>query len=159
MKKLSIYLDTSVINFLFAFDAPDYMKATQEFFDGYLDEFRVYISDITLLEIKKTSDRNKHDLLMTAIEKYGLEVYKELNKDIEAMAREYIKKGVIPAKKFEDALHIAFATYYEFDILLSWNFRHLANIKKQKEINLINSKNGYLKPLTLINPLEVIYEK
>ncbi|MBT3294674.1 MAG: hypothetical protein HN919_18310 [Verrucomicrobia bacterium] len=35
MKKLRIYLDTSVINFLFADDAPDFKRVTVEFFDRY----------------------------------------------------------------------------------------------------------------------------
>ena len=33
MKKLRIYLDTSVISFLFADDAPAYRGITREFFD------------------------------------------------------------------------------------------------------------------------------
>ncbi len=159
MRKLKIYLDTSVINFLFADDAPDYMKATIDFFDNYLNEFDAFISDVVLAEIKRTPDAQKRDLLMSTIEKYKLRIYNNLTEEIESMATGYIDKGIIPVKKIDDALHIAFATYYEFDILLSWNFKHLSNIKKQKEINIVNLNNGYCKPLVLINPLEVIYEK
>jgi len=38
----------------------------------------------------------------------------------------------------DDAVHVAFATYYEFDVLLSWNFKHMANIMKQTRINAFN---------------------
>jgi len=34
MKKLRIYLDTSVVNFLFAEDAPDFRRVTEDFFSG-----------------------------------------------------------------------------------------------------------------------------
>jgi len=61
--------------------------------------------------------------------------------------------------KYNDALHIAFATYYEFDILLSWNFKHLANIKKQMAINSVKQGEGYSKKFHLLNPMEVLYEK
>jgi hypothetical protein len=52
MKKLRIYLDTSVINFLFADDAPDFKKATVEFFDQYATGYELYVSEIVRLEIQ-----------------------------------------------------------------------------------------------------------
>ena len=36
MKKLKIYLDTSVINFLFADDVPEFRKITEDFFENYV---------------------------------------------------------------------------------------------------------------------------
>ena len=37
-KKLKVYLDTSVINFLFADDAPEKKEVTIDFFENYLDD-------------------------------------------------------------------------------------------------------------------------
>ena len=74
------------------------------------------------------------------------------------LARMYLKERIIPQRKFDDAVHVAICVYYEFDILLSWNFRHLANIDKQIRVNAANKKQGYLKELYLLNPMEVIYE-
>lgn len=82
-----------------------------------------------------------------------------MNEDIESLAQKYVEAGIIPENKFADALHVAYCTCFEFDILLSWNFRHLANIHKQIRINTINRQNGYLKELNLLNPMEVIFEK
>ena len=65
---------------------------------------------------------------------------------------------MIPEKKLDDAIHIAISTIFSMDILLSWNFRHLANIQKQIAINTINRKAGYTKELFIVNPMEVIYE-
>ncbi|MBI4691294.1 MAG: type II toxin-antitoxin system VapC family toxin [Nitrospirae bacterium] len=159
MRKLKIYLDTSIINFLFAKDAPEYMDITKNFFDNYLHDYHVYISEIVHVEIKRTKDRERKSLLELAIQDYQIEVYDTLSDEIERLAKKYVKEGIIPDTKYDDAMHIAFATYYEFDILLSWNFKHLANIKKQMEINSINEREGYSKKLYLLNPLEVIYEK
>ena len=44
----------------------------------------------------------------------------------------------------------------ELDILLSWNFRHLANINKEIKIHAINLLEGYTKEFRMITPLEVI---
>ncbi len=125
--------NTSIIYFLFADDSPDFKRITEDFFNEYFGRFDIFISEIVLLEIRD-------------------------NDDTDYLSRLYIEEGVIPTNKKEDALHIAVATVYEMDILLSWNFKHLANIKKQIDINSINSREGYLKKMSFLSPLEVEYE-
>ena len=50
MKKLKIYLDTSVINFLFADDVPEFKKITDDFFENYIkkEKYLAYISDVVI---------------------------------------------------------------------------------------------------------------
>ena len=159
MRKLKIYLDTSIINFLYAEDAPVYMKITEEFFNDYLLDYEVYISEVVFIEINRTKDEVKRNQLFSVLDKYQITVYDILNEEIEELAGIYMSEKVIPENKIDDAMHVAFSTYFEFDILLSWNFRHLANIKKQMKINSINEREGYSKKLLLLNPMEVFYEK
>ncbi len=158
-KKLKIYLDTSVINFLFSEQSPEKKVITIEFFENYLNDYDVYISDIVLAEINRTTVIEKRNLLLDAITRYNIEIYDVITNEIIDLANNYITAGIIPESKTEDARHIAFATIYEFDILLSWNFRHLANVNKQRLINGLNLQFGYLKQILLLNPMEVIYEK
>ncbi|MGA2297642.1 MAG: hypothetical protein ABSG15_08855 [FCB group bacterium] len=158
-RKLKIYLDTSVINFIYADDAPEKKDVTLDFFNNYLNEYDVFISSIVYDEIDNTRSEIKKLLLYEAIKRYNLKTFNEINNEIVKIAQIYIDKNIIPVSKFEDAMHIAFATFYEFDILLSWNFKHLANINKQVLVNAINTSIGYNKPLLLFNPMEVIYEK
>jgi predicted nucleic acid-binding protein len=159
LKKLKIYLDTSVINFLFADDTPDFKKITEDFFKEYFGRYDIFVSDIVLLEINKTVDQEQKSRLLSVIDDYPFKILEIANNEaIGYLSELYIKEGVIPQKKKEDALHIAVATVYEMDILLSWNFKHLANIKKQININAINEKEGYLKKLSLLSPLEVEYD-
>ena len=70
MRNLSGYLDTTVINFLFADDAPEYKKVTVDFFDNYISDYDVYISEIVFLEINKTADKKKKEKLLNTINKY-----------------------------------------------------------------------------------------
>ncbi len=159
MRKLKIYLDTSVINFLFADDAPDYREATIEFFENHIQKYDVYISEVVLFEIEKIKEPLFKNELMDAISKYPIQLIETgKKKEIGRLAEMYIKEKIIPRRKREDALHIAICTFYEFDVLLSWNFKHLANINKQIRINSVNEREGYLKTLNLLNPLEVIDE-
>jgi predicted nucleic acid-binding protein len=158
VKKIRIYLDTSIINFLFADDAPDFKRITEDFFKEYFTQYDVYISDIVFFEIEKTENIEKKSQLLAVIENYPFKIIDIAgNEAVKYLSDLYVKEEVIPRKKIEDALHIAVATVYDMDILLSWNFKHLANFKKQLRINSINEREGYLKKLNLLSPLEVEY--
>lgn len=161
MKKIRIYLDTSVINFLYADDVPEFKKITGDFFT-YVKEgerFDVYVSDVVINEINKTVDQVKKQTLLSVIEFYKLTKLSD-DRDVEiiALAEIYLKKGVIPRRKIEDALHIAYAAVFEMDILLSWNFKHIDNIKREREVLLANMENGYNYPMRILTPMEVNYE-
>ena len=161
MKKLKIYLDTSVINFLFADDVPELKKVTEEFF-GLVKagkDFDVYISDVVINEISKTNDAVKRHKLLSIIEGYKIiKLPGDKDAEISKLAEIYLDKGIIPKVKIEDALHIAYAVVFEMDVLLSWNFKHLANIKKEKYVLLANMENGYNYPIRIVTPMEVDYE-
>lgn len=57
-----------------------------------------------------------------------------------------------------DAQHIAIATINRVDVLVSWNFKHIVNLRRIHLYNSINLKYGY--PLIEIrSPREVINEE
>ena len=76
MKKLSIYLDTSVINFIYADDAPEKRDATKDFFQRYVAKgvYNIYISPIVVDEINKTKDDLRKKELLAVITDYGLPI-------------------------------------------------------------------------------------
>ncbi|MCU0446877.1 MAG: hypothetical protein MUE85_18410 [Microscillaceae bacterium] len=51
-KSLKIYLDTSIINFLYAYDAPQYQAATIDLFDNYIktNYYQTFISAFVIDE-------------------------------------------------------------------------------------------------------------
>lgn len=159
MRKFKLYLDTSVLNFLYADDVPEFKKVTEDFFENYVKKgkYIVYISDVVIREIEKTKDKNRKIKLLELIKRYSLKIL-TLDIDSNVLANVYIREKIIPARKIEDAQHIAIATCNQIDILVSWNFKHLANIQKQIAVKIVNEKEGYFYPLVLTNPMEVIYE-
>ena len=44
---------------------------------------------------------------------------------------------------------------YEIDAVISWNFRHLANLRKAELFNSVNLERGYTRRLELVTPIEV----
>jgi len=159
MKRLRIYLDTSVINFLFVDDAPEFRKITEDFFRNYVkpQKYEVYVSNVALAEIERTPDEERRSQLLGAIREYGLNLL-TVGDEAARLADVYLQEGIVPAKKIEDAQHIAIATCHQLDVLLSWNFKHLANIQKQWAVRIVNEREGYFYPLLLTNPMEVLYE-
>ena len=154
-RKLKIYLDTSVINFLFSEQSPEKREITLDFFENYISSYEVYISDFVIYEIENTTNEIKKAILISAIEKYKLTIYDKSNQDIIDLANIYITNNIIPQKKFDDALHIASATIAKADVLVSWNFKHIVNLRRIQIYNSVNLMNGY-SIIEIRNPREVL---
>ncbi len=161
MKKTRIYLDTSVISFLLADDAPEKQAITQQFFETCVAEavYEVVISPLVIDELAATMDTEKRSELLRLAEHYALDVV-ETDSDIDEIGRltkAYVDAQIIPANKEDDAAHIAIATINGADVLLSWNYKHLANLSKERKILAVNLREGYAKPLRMLTPMEVLY--
>ena len=66
-----------------------------------------------------------------------------LSREAEELAAVYIEDGAIGASMRADALHIALATIARVDVLVSWNFKHIVNLKRIHHYNAVNLKRGY----------------
>ncbi len=155
MRKLILYLDTSILNFLFADDAPEKRDITIDFFQEVSrKKYDVYISDIVVDEISKAS-KEKKEKLLNVIDDYELNFF-EITDEIKLIAKKILEQRIIPEHKTEDAMHIAIAVCNGADILLSWNFKHLANINKERKIRALCLLEGYHDTLEMRTPMEVI---
>jgi hypothetical protein len=156
MKQLRIYLDTSIVNFLFAEDAPDFRRVTEEFFTQHAQKYELFTSEVLLVEVSRDPNPEHRQKLLGVLEQYPIAILPtDRRLEVERMADLYQAHRVIPATKREDAFHVAYATVFGLDILLSWNFKHLANVRREKLIAEINRAAGYPELLRLVSPLEV----
>jgi predicted nucleic acid-binding protein len=159
MKRLKIYFDTSVINFLFADDVPQLRDATIEFFEDYVktQKYEIYISDVVIAEIEATKENEKRTQLLEVIENYPIHSITEQNSsEIIKLAELYLNKGILPARSKADAFHVAICVVNNIDILLTWNYKHLANINRKNKLKQVNLENNYLHPLEILTPFEVL---
>jgi predicted nucleic acid-binding protein len=76
---------------------------------------------------------------------------------IAEIARVYIREFVMPRKLTGDATHLAYASVYEVDFLLTWNCDHLANANKSKHIQRVNDRLGLHTP-GIVTPMELFEE-
>ena len=151
-RPLRLYLDTSVPNFVFAEDAPDKQEITKLLFAPHTrQKYEFYISAVVIREIER-APIEKQKQLITILE--GSELL-DLTKETEALAQQYLSRGIIPKKSDEDARHVAIATIHHMDAVVSWNFKHLVNIRRIRLINLLNEELGY-RQIQIVSPQEVI---
>jgi len=144
-----IYIDTSILGGYFdtEFEIP-----TKRLFDQVKSkEYVIVISNITEGELLNAPDRVKTLLKDLNID-YEIIT---LTDDAVYLAKEYIRENVVGETSYNDCLHIAIATVARMDLLVSWNFRHIVNIKRIRGYNGINIKNGY-PSLEIRSPKDVI---
>jgi predicted nucleic acid-binding protein len=158
MKPLKLYLETSTWNFYYADDSPEKKEITRAFYKN-IDKggYEIFISDVVIEEIGRAKPEKKR-LLLGLINQFS-PTRLVVNSEALELAGKYIEENVMPSNKMDDAVHAAMASVFEIDALISWNLRHLANFRKMEMINGINLKEGYLKRLALITPMEVADEE
>ncbi len=156
MKRLRIYLDTSVINFLFADDAPDFRRVTVEFFERYAAQYELFGSDVLIRELSADSDLQRRDRHFLMLKQWYVAMLPgDFDDEVARLADAYLRDGVVPLRKRDDALHVAYATVFEMDVVLSWNFKHLANLRREARFMVINQAQGYLRSPRIVSPMEL----
>jgi len=142
MKKLKIYLDTSVISYLNQDDSPEKMADTLKLWDKIRDGiYDVVISDVTLEELLLCA-KSKRQYLSDMLLKIDYAVINETPEAV-ALARQFIKHNVLTKKSFDDCRHIACAVVAGCDIITSWNFKHMVNVRTVNGVKKINMMEGY----------------
>lgn len=157
-RKIKVYLDTSVISYLDQQDAPEQMKETREVWERIkAGQYDIFISDVVLRELADCKDEAKRDLLIGHLAeiKYNLIA---VDDDIAKLAEKIVTKGVLKQKNIDDCQHIAAAILSDCDIIVSWNFKHIVNVKTIRGIKVITTVEGY-KDLLIYQPTALLNEE
>ena len=159
MRTPSIYLETTIFNFPFAEDSPQYKADTLRLFaEIRAGKFRPFTSEYVVRELENTTDKDKLAKMKALISDYNITV---LQSSVEAkrLADVYTSAGIIPKRYDSDALHLAAATIAGLDYVVSLNFKHIVKHKTMIETELINAREGF-KRIFIHTPAEVIeYEE
>ena len=154
MKKIRLYLDTTVISALDDHLKPERMKETyllwKELKEG---KYEIVISSVLAEELRKC-EQEKRDVLFGFLDEIVFTDI-ESNETIEAIAKEIVRMGILKKRCFDDCLHIGSAIYSECDCIVSWNFRHLVNFKTVKGVRAVTGILNY-KNIEIMSPTMVI---
>lgn len=109
---------------------------TREWWDEERENYECFISPVVLEELEDGDYPYKEPCLELL---QGLSLL-EINEEIEGIADVYQIQKLMPGPPSRDAVHVAVASYYRMDFLLTWNCRHLANANKVVHLETINSR-------------------
>jgi len=70
-----------------------------------------------------------------------------INAEVIGLAHILVRERVMPGPEGSgDAMHVAHATVYSMEYLLTWNVKHLANLNKLKHLQGVCRRVGYVPP-------------
>jgi hypothetical protein len=148
-RPLRVYVDTSVFG---GVHDEEFREPSERFFAAIRGgAFVVLVSEVLALEITSAPDFVQHTFEAHRAHAEALEITDEAT----ALAEAYLAAGVVPATSRVDALHVALASVARADAVVSWNFKHLVQLRRIRGFHAVNVLRGY--PLIEIrSPLEVI---
>ena len=144
MKKIKLYLDTSVIGNLDEQSSPQDMAEAHALWDLIKQgEFDVVISEVTLNEITANKNLDKVRTLLAYINEITYESV-SLDDEINHIADLVKQAGMIAADKhINDRRHIGCALVARADILVSTNYDDLVNMGTILGVRKIAMVEGY----------------
>ncbi|HRP06467.1 MAG TPA: hypothetical protein PLV87_16255, partial [Opitutaceae bacterium] len=147
---LSLYLDTSVIGGYF--DA-EFMADTRALWRlKEAGKFRFVSSVLVDQEVARAPKQVRALLHSTFVPADLLPMTAEAME----LAGHYIAQKVVSPSFTDDARHVAICSVARVDFLVSWNFKHLANVRRELGFNSVNVLQGYA-PVRIVAPTFLIH--
>ena len=144
-----IYIETTIPSY-YCDERPELaadIARTREWWDQEREAYECFISEAVLEELSAGQYPNKIDCLELIADVPLLNV----NREVQDVAEVYRRRGLMPQVPAADALHVALASCYRTDFLLTWNCRHIANVNKARRLEELNKAMGLSTP-RLITP-------
>jgi len=154
--KQRVYIETTIPSYYFEIredpEAITKIEWTQHWWDNQRNNYELVVSSAVIDELENGNYPTKKETLKL-IE--GLDVLKVVD-DVLDIVNEYISHKLMPKDPVGDALHLALASYYRCNFLLTWNCRNLANANKFEHIRHINNLLGLYVPI-MTTPYELTF--
>ena len=155
-RKRKLYLDTSILGFaLSRHDKQRRAEANLLLRQIRAGNFQGGYSFVTEEEIEAAPPHVARRLRRKVAWAGLRRVWVRSRSQLHDLADRYCQEGVIPHEFFDDALHVAVATLWRADALVSYNFTHLVRLDTMIQVNTINREEE-LAEIVLCQPSEVI---
>ena len=110
-----------------------------------IEEFRegrtiLVLSDLTLRELAGAPYQVR--AVIGEVPRENMEMM-HMTDEVERLAAAYTAAGALGPSSRADALHIALATLAHVDVLASWNFKHMVNLRRIRAYNEVNRRMGH----------------
>jgi predicted nucleic acid-binding protein len=152
----TVYIETTIPSFYFEARGEPEAVARRNWTREWWDErgkkdFDMVASQAVIDELSRGDFPGRNDALRLMRSLELLPIVEEIQEVVEV----YLSHYLMPKDAVGDALHLAVASYYGCDYLLTWNCRHLANANKYRHMRRINAMIDLATP-NLVTPLELL---
>jgi hypothetical protein len=143
-----IYIESTIPSYLVARPARDLRQAarqqiTIEWWELKRPGHELFTSQVVVDEIA-VGEAAMAQLRLKALD--GIPLLR-VTDEVKEIARKILESGLLPTTADRDAVHIALASAYNLDILLSWNCRHIANAAIQHRLRGVVESAGFALPV------------
>ena len=151
-----LYLETTIPSYLTARRSPlariaADQQTTQDWWDFRRQEYEMFVSEAVLDEAADgDSDFAAHRLGMLV----GLPRL-QTTPEADALVERLLRMDIIPAKAATDAVHLALSAAHRMDYLLTWNCKHIHNLKLERRIEAACEVFGFTCPI-ICTPAELM---
>ncbi len=134
--KMRLYLDTSVFEGL----ADEEFKEDTAILLDYIAKYGIEViySNLRCEELEEVPESVRK--VLTALPNVS---YIRPSKKAIALAKMYVKAGVLRNKYLEEAYHVAVATIEKASVIVSWNFSNVIQFEKMHQYASVNYREGY----------------
>jgi len=153
MKKLKIYLETTVFNRYFEPERESCDETRILFDEIAAGKFVAFASEYVLEELARTEEP-KRQRMLDLLKRSCAAVFVK-SEETDALARQYMLHNIISENHRYDRSHIACAAVNGMDAIVSFNFSHINRLSTKEKTELVNRLSGY-PAVRIIQPLEVI---
>jgi hypothetical protein len=154
MKK-TVYLETTIPSYYYnQRTAPELVALSQwtrDWWDNERQNYDLVSSSAVIDELRKGDHPLKQEKLDLMKSVRLLPYTDEIGRIVDV----YIAQKVMPNDPHGDALHLAYASFYKCDVLLSWNCQHIVNYHKANHIQSTNRLLSLPVP-ALLTPFAVL---
>ena len=151
--RFRIYADTSVLG---GCEDEEFAEHSVRLMENFVrGELILVLSTLTVQELASAPAEVRQRL--AAVPEAHIETL-QLDAEAKDLAEAYVAAGVLTVKMRADAQHIAIASVARVDVLVSWNFKHIVNLRRIHGYNSVNLRRGY--PMLEIRaPREVLSDE
>ena len=157
--RAKVYIEKTIPSYLAARPSRNLLVAarqqmTRDWWESRRPDFDLFVSQ-AVLEEAEAGDVDlvgKRLALLADIPVLGVK------EGIMELAERFVAEGAIPERAAADGLHIAMATVYGCEYLLTWNCKHIANAEMQRRFRRVARAQGLELPV-ICTPEELMGEE
>jgi len=156
MSSPTLYLETTIPSYLVARRSPlariaADQQTTQDWWDFHRHEYEMFVSEAVL------DEAGDGDAVLAAKRLAVLAGIPRLQTtpEADALVERLLRSDIIPPKAAADAVHLALSAAHGIEYLLTWNCRHIHNLKLERRIEAACEAFGFTCPI-ICTPAELM---